>query len=277
MDNNYNQSTEGYLFIAMGQQYIDEAQTSAKRIKVLNPNAAITLVCNIHPIEKVIFDIVIVEPEEPNEAGFMYKARQLASIMPYERTFFLDSDTYMIEDCSELFGLLDFFDLCMAHCPVDMYNVYNHREQLVSGCYAYNSGVIVYKRNESSRKLFNKFLEVFRHHRHLYWGDQIALMEAILYTDVKIYVLQSIYNFRTPYVQSFPGLRVKIIHGRVKNFEKTAKIINKFENKNRVWIPESETVVYRNVAIWFRVYMALPQHFLIFFRKIFHYIKKIKN
>ena len=261
----------------MGQKYIDEAFASASRIKQLNNKAKITLVCDVKPIESSVFDSIIVEKAEQDESGFMYKARQLATHQPYDRTLFLDSDTYLIEDCRELFKLLDFFDVCMAHCPVDLYKVFDANRQVVNGCYPYNSGVMVYQRNDKTCQLFNNLWRVFQEHQDLYWNDQIALMEAILYTDVKIYVLQSIYNFRTPYVQSLPGLRVKIIHGRVKNFEKIAKAINKFENKNRVWIPESQTVVYRNVALWFRFYMALPQPFLAFFRKIFHQFKKTTN
>ncbi len=278
MDNNQeNNAMEGFLFIATGKKYIQEAVTSAKRIRQIGCKTPITLVCDSKPNDEGIFDDIRVEPVNINEAGFMYKARQLASIMPYDRTFFLDSDTYMIEDCSELFQLLDFFDVCMTHCPVDMYKVYDSGGQIVKGCYPYNSGVMVYKRNEKTQQLFNRLLQVFTEHNHLYWNDQIALMEAILYTDVRIYVLQSIYNFRTPYVQSFPGLKVKIIHGRVKNFEKTAKAINKFEDKNRVWIPESQTVLYRNAAWWFRLYMVMPESVHSFFKKLFHRIQQLKG
>ena len=58
-------------------------------------------------------------------------------------------------------------------------------------------------------------------------------MEALLQVDIKTYVLQSMYNARTPYPFNLIAKPVKIIHGRHNNYSNIAKKLNQNSQNNR--------------------------------------------
>ena len=126
--------------------------------------------------------------------------------------------------------------MLMSHSPNDISKIKIDGEKL-EGLSSYNTGVIVYKNNLKVNQLFTSWNNLYKKVPPKYVGDQPAFMEALLYHDVKIYVLSYVYNFRLPAFISLPPLKVKIIHGRSKNYERLDNIINKHPNNHRTWSP----------------------------------------
>ena len=161
---------------------------------------------------------------------------------PYENTFYIDSDTYFCEKCDELFSLLDYFDLLIAPAPNDI-SMALIKDNKAHGLYPYNTGVIVFKKNQAILSFFHDWKDAFQNNIKSYGQDQPAFMEAFALNTVKIYTLQHIYNFRTPFFVTVPDAKVKIIHGRHSETE-FSKIKNKINKTilHRTWNPKTKKV-----------------------------------
>ncbi|WP_452226411.1 putative nucleotide-diphospho-sugar transferase [Lacinutrix cladophorae] len=227
---------EGFLYIATGKKYINEAILSAKSLKSHNELAKIALVTD-EPINDCVFNEVIVIEKKHSltwKEGLSFKVAGLLK-SPFEKTFFIDSDTYFTDNTSELFKLLDYFDILMCPSPNDISKLRINNEVLL-GISHYNTGVIVYKNNDKIRDLFLHWKDLYSNNPKKYAGDQPAFSEALLKHDVKIYVLTNAYNFRFPFFITIPPLKVKILHGRSSNYSKLNKKINK-HIAHRTWSP----------------------------------------
>ena len=236
------QSSEGYLYIASGEKYIAEARISAKSLKKCNPDAHITLITDI-AVDSAGFDEVRIhekDREDPKGAK-NFKAQHILHT-PYDRTIFVDTDTYFIEDCKELFTLLDYHDMLLSHAPADMREVIIDGKPL-EGYKCYNAGMIAYKKNEATIKLFEEWYRICR--KLIYRGDQPPLMHALLTNPVKLYILHQNYNLRTPFMVSLPAFKAKILHGRNIDFEKAARIVNVNADVQRVWNPNNFKMIIR--------------------------------
>lgn len=263
----------GYLYIATGDFFLDEAKVSVESLRRVNPDAHVTLVTD-EPRDDGAFDrVVVLEPPGPSEDGWkdgtLFKVQALRST-PYERTFFIDTDTWFCEPCDELFDLLDHFQLLLCHAPGDRSTVVRGGEPL-RGYYPYNTGVLVYTSDEATDALFQRWREVYEEKFELYPHDQTPFMEALLDVDVRTYVLQSNYNFRTPYFTSFVAEEVKILHGRPDSYERIERLVNA-SLEHRVWLPGPDRVVSRRERlrdrIRDRVYAFTPDFARRAFRRV---------
>lgn len=229
--------TEGFLYVATGQKYIQEAKISAKSLKRHAKSAKIALVTN-KSLSSDIFDEIIVIDRESSidwKTGLAFKVEGLLC-SPFEKTFFLDTDTYFTDDVQELFRILDFFDILISHSPNDISKI-KIDEKKLEGLSPYNTGVIVYKNSEKVKSLFKQWKDFYTTNPAKYSSDQPALMEALLYHDIKIYVLSYVYNFRLPSFITLPPLKVKLLHGRSSNYDRLDRIINKYPHNHRTWSP----------------------------------------
>lgn len=229
--------TEGFLYVATGNKYILEAERSAKSLKRHSKSARIALVTNKPLVSNLFDEIIIVDHENLSDwkSGLGFKVEGLLR-SPFEKTFFLDTDTYFTDDVHELFRALDFFDLLISHAPNDISKIKINDKKL-EGLSPYNTGVIVYNNSEKIKSLFFHWRDLYSSKSEKYSSDQPAFMEALLNHHIKIYVLSYIYNFRTPSFITLPPLKVKIIHGRTSNYEKLDRILNKHQHNHRTWSP----------------------------------------
>lgn len=255
---NSNSKERGFLFAAVGDQFVDEAKNSALSIRKQMPLASITLVTD-REMEEFPFSKIIVLPisAEGHKGIKLYKPLALAN-SPYKRTVFLDSDTYVCQDCQELFDMNDHVDLALAHDTADMSNpiVNGHT---IAGMHPYNSGVIAFEKCEKMNLFFKNWYNVIDvEHANHPW-DQRAMMTSIIDLKIRTYTLHQVYNCRINFIISLPQLPVKIIHGRGVNFLKTEKKLNKIL-KNRVWMPKREKVFLKRRRNFFKmIYQKLVQ------------------
>ncbi|CAM9340283.1 unnamed protein product [Ectocarpus fasciculatus] len=157
---------EGILFFAYGaetttaEHYLQQAITSARRIKLLNPGMNITLVTNpgMHPDISGAFDNVVnveqkllysgtVQSWNPNGVSRQWLTRlEYLARSPYETTLALDSQALCCAPDVEDFlkkSRVEEFDLAFAVQNPDLLAPHNW--------------AILYRKNENTKRLFNRW------------------------------------------------------------------------------------------------------------------------
>ena len=222
----------GVIYVATGPAYVAEALASAASVRRHMPDLPITLytdrsVASPHLDEVVRFDA----------HGYLARIPRLA-LSPYERTLFLDSDTYVCGELTGAFDLLDRFDIALAHAPL---RAIHEVAGVPDGFPEYNAGVILFRRSPEVQAClaawtakFAEFQEQVRRgevrwlcpdHRRIYGHDQGALRQALYGSNLRIATLPPEYNCRFS-VPGFVDGPVRILHGRGLAFPAVAAAIN---------------------------------------------------
>lgn len=228
---------KGITYIAFGEEYQTEAVQSAARIAELGdwPLCLIT----DSPIQTAqnVFDHIKTSSEEVDYKSHRYGGKIKPIFFresPYDETLYLDTDTYVVDNeaISELFTLLKEYDLAVAH---DTHRgvewQYRNEEVPIENSPPtfpwFNTGVVVYKKNEKVQNLFELWESMYDDQSQILPGinDQSSFTEAVFNTDVNHTVFPEEYNHRTPFQQTLRG-QVKILHGHHNNLPEIAKYIN---------------------------------------------------
>lgn len=215
-----NSPSQGFIYVAEGERCIKEAVTSAKSLRNALPSAHITAFLAEPPGDTSVFDTVIDTKGEFNRLTKI----QVFLRTPYERSVFLDADTWICGDPSSLFSVLDEFELAAALAPQDVKRV----DARIPDCFPeFNSGVIAFRRSETVIALANEWLTEYRRFRATFpagWvaPDQPSFRYALYKSRVRIGTLTNRYNCRI----SMPGFvmtPVVILHGRCTNLSQLAR------------------------------------------------------
>jgi hypothetical protein len=160
-------------------------------------------------------------------AGDGYLSRiPILEASPYERTLFLDSDTYVCGDLAGLFALLDEFDIALAHAPIRaIYAI----EGVPDSFPEFNAGVILYRGSDRVKAAFRDWADRFarfqeqRDRGEIRWlrpegkrihtHDQGSLRAALYRSGLRIATLPPEYNCRFTQPGFVDG-PVRILHGR---------------------------------------------------------------
>lgn len=230
MNNNTKKPTQGVLYIATGETYIQEAIHSAKSVKKNNPDLSITVITN-KPVQADPLDKVIVDSDMGHRYGVLEPG-----ISPYDQTLFLDSDTYVCENLSGIFDLLNEFDLAVTHSPgrPELDNRHNHflNGKIPDSFPLYNSGVIIYNDNKQVGDTFKTWSQLYNQYKNQEGIEmnQPSFRAALYMSDADIVTLHDEYNCRFPYPNGVSG-SVKILHGRVDGKVEYLDIVENKINK----------------------------------------------
>lgn len=224
---------QGYFYIAFGEKYIHEATVSAKSLRACSPEATICVMTSGDDIDPV-FDLVL-NNQYCNKIEGLLKT-------PFNRTFFVDTDTYFCGSCDKGFYLLDHWDVCMAEAPneVDL----SLDGTVVEGCRPLNSGVIIY--DTGSFSMFQSASDAYKKDELespslVRRRDQSYISESIMKSNLRIHVIPSTWNFRSCFFSVLKG-PVKIIHDRGKNMKLIESRVNS-RTGHRCWNPHTQMLV----------------------------------
>jgi len=123
---------------------------------------------------------------------------------PYESTIFLDTDTIVNHDISDVFEMLDVFDVVICHdlarkrkkytTTIPEYGVVPYAFSEV------NTGVMGYRKSPQANRLFARWKEYFYRYFHISPWDQPSF-RALLWEGckegLKLYILPVEYNIRS--------------------------------------------------------------------------------
>jgi hypothetical protein len=228
--------------ITQDPRYVDLLLTSAASLKRAMPDLPVTVFSQF-PVDSAYFERVI--PVEPTQDGF-YDKTTLIRQMPYERTLFIDADTYVVEPVPELFSVLDQFDCAATHeeyVNTDWFHRYPRPD--IPACYPeFNTGIMALKRSEKMDRFLQNWGELYKAYLaekpDQRTNDQPFFRVAAYFGDIRIATLTREFNckFRG---QGYLNGVVKIVHGHI-NFQLTPEQANRAVNvlnaskKPRVYI-----------------------------------------
>ena len=224
------ESSKGVIYIATGKKYIAEACASAASLKAHMPTLPITLWASddvSNPYFENVYKINHPSYNFLDKVRYIYKS-------PYEYTLFLDTDTYICEDFDELFGLLEKFDVAIAHAP------YRRSPKNYVTCDEFvideipmsfpemNTGVILFKKHARVEQFFDRWLIEYQQQLSQSSppaNDQPAFRAALYFSDLSHATLPPEYNCRFVFPVFVSGM-VKILHGWHQDFPALAAQIN---------------------------------------------------
>lgn len=207
---------KGVLYIATGKAYYVVGSINSAKSVLHNCKGKVGVsICCDKENEKLarkseIFDEVILIKNPHRRSKVEYLA-----YTPYERTLYLDADSIVVSDITEMFDLLDRFDIALSHAHRRLEGIQSWRVSLPKAFSQFNGGVILYKWNnkiEQFCKDWSKYYSIAGFKR-----DQVTLRELLWKSDMHLYVLPPEYNFRYFYKLAFltkKEVRPKILHYR---------------------------------------------------------------
>jgi hypothetical protein len=234
-----HRSAEGIVYSCSGDFYIGEALRSAR--SSLRHNAVPHLMFTSG--EAGSAEGVSFEHFEPSANPY---ADKIANIRrsPFERTIYLDSDTYVVDEIVHVLALLDHYDVAVAYAPA-----YRGLADpgVPSAFYEFNTGVLAWRASDRVAAFLRSWEDTY-----LAWlseepfpgaskasssrrADQPAFRRCAWEHQMRLFVLAPEYNFRLGYPTTVVD-RVRVIHGNHDDYEALAARVNE-RQQPRTWPP----------------------------------------
>lgn len=236
---------KGVFYIATGEQFVDEAEISAELVRAAMPNIPIAIATDANP--EFEFDEIIDIPSP--EYSFSDQISNLHR-SPFDKTLHIDTDIYVDSDISELFDLLNRFDIGAAHNhDREAYNL----PEVPDSFPEYNTGVMVYENDDKFRQFTRSWNEYYAELvSEENTQNQPSFRKALFKSPLQIATLTPEYNCMVRY----PGHvrnRVKVAHSRLLDIQtpgaeksvdvvKATNKLNRYEG-HRLYLPNSQSGV----------------------------------
>lgn len=211
-----NKDANGFVYVATGARYLEEARRSAAGLRRHHPRHPICLVTDRVTIEPFWDDLVLLE-----KPRFGFRDKIEMRRCPYRRFVYLDTDTHVGGDLSELFVLLERFEACGVQLS-------EGQDYLMEGIpHAFpemNSGVLGFRAGPSADAFFelwdrcyDEFHALNRdgHYHYANVGDQKSLRAALWRSTLRYAAIGSEFNF-IPFRIELASLPVKVLHSRTR-------------------------------------------------------------
>lgn len=248
----------GFCYVASTEGYIKEAEISISSLRRVMPNAQIAMVAPRHLWRRdLLIDQWIDLPAGLPAAPIVKTSARLA---PYERVIFIDTDTYVAGDLSDLFRLLDNFDLAVAHEPT---RGWDYTTSAPLAFCELNTGVIVFRNDARVGEFFTtweKQFAIMRQEQEL-TNDQPSFRTTLWEnSDLRFTTLPSEYHLICGKPVAI-AWEARLLHSR-GNIEQMASVING-ELGPRIFV-EGWGILrgYRGRRLWIADYLTLTRNFL---------------
>jgi hypothetical protein len=227
---------EGILYSCSGDFYVAEAIRSARSSLRHNSLPHLLFAGNA---ERALADIgaiqgLVIERFQPSANPYADKIANMRR-SPFERTIFLDSDTFVVEEIAHVLRVLDRYDVAAAYAPA-------YRGLSDPGVprafHEFNTGVLAWRTSDRVAAFMRDWEETY-----LAWlggeepfpgthqasqggrADQPAFRHCAWRHDIRLYVLAPEYNFRLGYPATVVD-RVRVIHGAHHDYDALAARLN---------------------------------------------------
>lgn len=207
---------EGVIYSGTGSFYIGEAIASAR--SSMRHNALAHLLFASEPVADAQgLEVALFEPSGNPYVDKIANMRR----SPFERTLYLDSDTFVVDEIGHVLQLLDNYDLAVAFAPA-----YRRLEdpEVPAAFYEFNTGVLAWRSSERVATFMRSWEETYKA-----WlqeepfpgggrasrgrrADQPSFRRCAWQHQLRLFVLAPEYNFRLGYPATVVE-RVHVIHG----------------------------------------------------------------
>lgn len=227
-------AARGFVYVATGSGYLEEARRSAQSLRRHHPTIPICLITDRTDGEGAPFDLVLSRTDVEQRPI----DKLLAWHAPFERTVFLDTDTCIRGDLTALFEVLDRFDLAALQ---DLNRGWDYPLPGVPECFTeFNTGVLAFRPSPAVETFFRRWRceydELQRRQPELnVQADQPAFRRTLYHSDLRIAPLPSEFNFLT----HFPNAalwKIRVLHGR-GDLESVAATVDQ-ELGARAYVPD---------------------------------------
>lgn len=233
------------------QRYVEEARRCSIELHGLMPELERVLFTP-DDVDGDGFDRVAMLPPRIARHWFLDSIRYFNMaydlLDEYDTCLYLDSDVNFLAPFPELFRMTERFDVVAA---IGSRRITSPTVQELPACFPeYELGVILFKRNDAVKELFDEWQRLHWTYPYIYGNnDQPSFREAVWNTpDVKVERIPSEYALRWPF-GVFMALQVKILHGREEidrtfhpeacSLENVREIVNERLGM-RIWSPRSD-------------------------------------
>jgi lipopolysaccharide biosynthesis glycosyltransferase len=185
----------GVIYYATGAKYVEQALISAKSLKAHN-DVAVTVYTDRSDLASPYVDMAITI--SPGDYPF-YDRINYFQESPYDRTVYLDTDTYIAGDITPLFAMLERFDIVAAfnedRNTAGEHTSFETIEIDVPDAFPeYQCGVIGYRNTEAVQTCFDEWQQRYKPYRDANLLDQPHFREALYHSPVSIGTLPREYN-----------------------------------------------------------------------------------
>lgn len=206
----------GVLYVATNKErYIEEAIRSAQSVRQRSPQLPIALVTD-NPTyatargKMVIDEIIDMQSAVTGQHDSMIDKIRGFSRTPFQRTLFLDTDTYVLCNCTDLLDLLRRFQVVITHSHNRRAKEYKTRnegslfgdkalEPMVTSAIPESfapiqGGFLLYKYEDGAVR---DWIAALEEHYRLYRSsdDQVVMRRTLWDSNLSLYALPEEYNF----------------------------------------------------------------------------------
>ena len=185
------ENSMGVVYIATGEKYVRATVKSAESVKKYCNNLNVHLFTDLGEFSHDCIDgiTIIDQPHRRSKVDYLFKT-------PFERTLYLDSDTRVVDDITDIFKLLDNFDIALAHAHLRNHpaTLAQWKSEIPYSFPQLNGGVILFRMNMKVESLLKQWHEAY--HTAGFKKDQTTLRELIWRSDLRLTILPPEYNIR---------------------------------------------------------------------------------
>lgn len=188
---------KGFLYIAFGESFTKEALMSIKSLKRYN-NEPVLLMTDQkinNEIESLIDIYSQIEPKHIRaKVDFICHS-------PFQKTVYLDSDTVVTRNISDMFDVLDRFDVGLVHDYARKRLKYSklipEYDDIPYSFSEFNGGIMAFNSTEETNSFFKLWREYFyKYYNQTNGWDQVSLRVSLWNSKVKIHTFPFEYNIR---------------------------------------------------------------------------------
>jgi hypothetical protein len=224
----------GIMYSCFGEKYIAEAARAAR--SSLRHNDIPHLIFAAGEVHDPPAGVPVVSFEPISTAPFVDRIANMRR-SPFERTLYLDTDTFVVDEMVGVFELLDHYDLALAQAPA--YRGLDDPE-VPAAFPEFNCGVVAWRSSESVAAFLRSWEETYRawlvedvlpgldgdtHPTRTEIGDQPAFRRCAWQHGMRVATLPPEYNLRLG-IRTTVVDRVRLLHGRSQKYERLAKQYN---------------------------------------------------
>lgn len=187
-----DEDTRGVMFVATGAKYVAAANEAARSVASKDPELGLALATDRTDLaDKALFQHLVDVRDGHARSKVDYLART-----PFHRTLYLDTDIRLLHSVSDVFDVLDRFDIALAHANARNRSATRSvwRTQIPDAFPQLNGGVIAYRSTDKVLSFLSEWSKAYREAD--FKKDQVTLRELLWCSELRINILPPEYNIR---------------------------------------------------------------------------------